>query len=164
MRLLWISALVAFAIDQATKYGVIWGLDLITLRQIEVAPPFLVFRKGLNTGINFGLFSGEGDALRYVLIAVALCLSGLVVWWARRFSRPIEFLSAGLLVGGALGNAVDRVFHPGVLDFLNMSCCGIDNPYIFNVADVFIFAGAIGLVLFSGDSDSGAPRSRENDP
>ncbi|RDC74895.1 signal peptidase II [Rhodovulum sp. 12E13] len=161
MRALWIAAAMAFAIDQATKYGVIWGLDLITLRQIDVAPPYLVFRKGLNTGVNFGLLSGDSDALRYGLIAVALVLCGLVLWWARGFSRRVEFVSAGLLVGGALGNALDRVFHPGVLDFLNMSCCGIDNPYIFNVADVFIFAGAIGLVLFSGD---GRRDARQNGP
>jgi signal peptidase II len=161
MRALWIAAALAFAIDQATKYGVIWGLDLITLRQIDVAPPYLVFRKGLNTGINFGLLSGDSDALRYGLIAVALVLCGLVLWWARGFARRVEFVSAGLLVGGAVGNALDRVFHPGVLDFLNMSCCGIDNPYIFNVADVFIFAGAIGLVLFSGDGRRG---DRQNGP
>ena len=161
MRALWIAAALAFAIDQATKYGVIWGLDLITLRQIDVAPPYLVFRKGLNTGVNFGLFSGDSDALRYGLIAVALVLCGLVLWWARGFSRRIEFVSAGLLVGGAMGNALDRAFHPGVLDFLNMSCCGIHNPYIFNVADVFIFAGAIGLVLFSGD---GRRDARQNGP
>ena len=159
MRWLWIAALIAFAIDQATKYGVIWGLDLITLRQIDVAPPYLVFRKGLNTGVNFGLLSGDSDILRYGLIAVALFLSGLVLLWARRFTRRVEFVSAGLLVGGAMGNALDRVFHPGVLDFLNMSCCGIDNPYIFNVADVFIFAGAIGLVLFSGDGGKDAPQN-----
>ena len=158
MRALWIAAGLAFAIDQATKYGVIWGLDLITLRQIEVFPPYLVFRKGLNTGINFGLFSGESDALRYGLIAAAVGLSALVVFWARRFTRPVEHVSAGLLVGGAMGNALDRVFHPGVLDFLNMSCCGIDNPYIFNVADIFIFAGAIGLVVFSGDGRHAASR------
>ena len=164
MRLLAITAVLAFAVDQATKYGVIWGLDLITLRQIEVAPPYLVFRKGLNTGINFGLFSGDSDALRYGLIALALGLSGLVVWWARRFTRPVEHVAAGLLVGGALGNATDRVFHPGVLDFLNMSCCGIANPYIFNVADMFIFAGAIGLVAFSGNGETGTRRGSERDP
>ncbi|MEM9899782.1 MAG: signal peptidase II [Pseudomonadota bacterium] len=150
MRALWIAALIAFALDQGTKYGIVYGLDLITLRQIDVLPPYLVLIKGINTGVNFGLFSGGSDALRYGLIALALVLSGLVIYWARGFTRPIEHVSAGLLVGGAMGNALDRVFHPGVLDFLNMSCCGIRNPYIFNVADIFIFAGAIGLVLFSG--------------
>ena len=155
MRALWIAAALAFAIDQATKYGVIWGLDLIGKRVIEVAPPYLVFVKGLNTGVNFGLFAGGSDALRYGLIALAIGLSALVIYWARSFTRRIEFVSAGLLVGGAAGNALDRVFHPGVLDFLNMSCCGIRNPYIFNVADIFIFAGAIGLVLFHGRDAGG---------
>ncbi len=156
MRLLFLVALAAFAVDQATKYAVIYGLDLITLRRIDVAPPYLVFRKGLNTGINFGLFSGGGHVARYGLALLAVAISAVLVLWARRFTRAIEFVVAGLLVGGALGNAVDRLFHPGVLDFLNLSCCGIDNPYIFNVADVFIFAGAIGLALFSGSERPGA--------
>ncbi|MEM1428176.1 MAG: signal peptidase II [Pseudomonadota bacterium] len=164
MRILWIAAAAAFAIDQASKYGVIYGLDLITLRVIEVAPPYLVFVKGLNTGVNFGLFAGGSDALRYGLIALALGLCGVILWWARGFTRRIEFVSAGLLIGGAMGNALDRVFHPGVLDFLNMSCCGIQNPYIFNVADVFIFAGAIGLMLFSGRDSAppGAPTGKND--
>ncbi len=58
-------------------------------------------------------------------------------------------LAAGLLVGGALGNALDRVLHGAVADFLNMSCCGIRNPYAFNLADVGIFAGAIALVIWA---------------
>jgi signal peptidase II len=54
------------------------------------------------------------------------------------------------LLGGALGNVVDRLIYGAVADFLNMSCCGIDNPYAFNVADIAVFAGAIGLVLAPG--------------
>jgi signal peptidase II len=164
MRAFWIAAAVAFVVDQATKYGVIWGLDLIRLREIEVFPPYLVFRKGLNTGINFGLFADS--AARWALIALAIGLSALMVLWARRtFRRRLEFVCGGLVVGGALGNALDRVIHPGVLDFLNMSCCGLNNPYIFNVADVFIFAGAIGLVLLSGDGgDKGRARSGKKAP
>ena len=59
-------------------------------------------------------------------------------------------VACGFLVGGAAGNAIDRLFHGAVVDFLNVSCCGINNPFAFNVADIFIFFGAIGLVLFSG--------------
>ena len=166
MRLLWISALIAFALDQATKYGVIYGLGLVRKGEIEVFPPLLVFRKGMNTGINFGLFSDGADAMRWVLILVAVGISSLVVLWARRsFRKPVEFVAAGLVVGGALGNAIDRVIHPGVLDFLNMSCCGIDNPYVFNVADVFIFAGAFGLAFLTGDGGNtgkrGAARAKK---
>jgi signal peptidase II len=55
-----------------------------------------------------------------------------------------------LLVGGAIGNVIDRIAYGAVADFLNMSCCGFENPYAFNVADIAIFAGAFGLVVFSG--------------
>ena len=55
-------------------------------------------------------------------------------------------LAAGMVIGGALGNAYDRVFFGAVADYINMSCCGIDNPYSFNVADVWIFGGALVLI------------------
>ena len=59
-------------------------------------------------------------------------------------------ISGGLLIGGALGNVVDRLLYGYVLDFLNMSCCRINNPFVFNVADIFIFVGAAGLILLDG--------------
>jgi len=62
----------------------------------------------------------------------------------------LGFLSAGVLVGGALGNVVDRIVYGAVADFLNMSCCGLVNPFAFNVADIAVFVGAIGLVFFTG--------------
>jgi signal peptidase II len=61
---------------------------------------------------------------------------------------------AGLLIGGALGNVVDRLLYGAVADFLNMSCCGFTNPYAFNVADISVFFGAIGLALFSGGKNA----------
>ena len=53
------------------------------------------------------------------------------------------------MIGGALSNALDRAIYGAVADFLNMSCCGLDNPFAFNLADLSIFAGAIGLMFFS---------------
>jgi signal peptidase II len=79
-----------------------------------------------------------------------------VLFWVRKETlTPICMAAAGLLLGGAMGNVVDRVIYGAVADFLNMSCCGIQNPYSFNVADISIFAGAMGLVLFS------TPRGRK---
>ncbi|WP_116085509.1 signal peptidase II [Tropicimonas sp. IMCC34011] len=150
MRTFWITSLLAFVVDQVSKYWVFYGLGVAGSRGLEVLPPYLVFITGYNTGINFGLFAA-GEA-RLVLIGLALAISLMLAIWARRsFTTWVQYASAGLVVGGALGNALDRVFHPGVMDFLNMSCCGIDNPYIFNLADVFIFAGAAGLLLFTGE-------------
>ncbi|SFP35639.1 signal peptidase II [Tranquillimonas alkanivorans] len=151
MRLLFLTAAVVFVLDQITKVIVVHVLNLRSVGEIDVLPPFLNLRMAWNRGVNFGLLSNDADLMRWVLIAVALAISAWVLWWMNR-DRPgrWSFLSAGLLVGGAIGNVVDRLLYGAVADFLNMSCCGIENPYAFNVADIAIFAGALGLVLFSG--------------
>lgn len=159
MRRVGLIAALVFALDQATKWLVVWHLDLVTRGQIDVAPPWLTLRMAWNRGVNFGLFAQDGQAGRWVLIALALAISAWVLWWiARTPQGPLAQAGAGLLVGGALGNVVDRLAFGAVADFLNMSCCGIENPYAFNVADVAIFAGALALVAFS--SEGGKPRSR----
>ena len=147
MRLLALVAALTFAVDQALKWLVVQYLDLVNLHIIEVFPPFLELRMAWNTGINFGLL----NVSRWVLIAVALAIVAWVLVWIRREGGGrMAMVSAGLLVGGALGNVIDRLIYGAVADFLNMSCCGIENPYAFNVADIAIFAGAIGLILFTG--------------
>ncbi len=151
MRRLWQIAAATFVLDQATKLAVVHWMDLATRGAIEVAPPFLTFRMAWNRGINFGLMAGEAAATKWILVALALGISAWVVRWLAR-ERPGRWAmaSGGLLVGGALGNVVDRLLYGAVADFLNMSCCGIENPFSFNVADVAIFMGAVGLILFTG--------------
>jgi len=146
MRGLWIAAGLAFGIDQISKLIVVFGLNLKEVLVMPVFPPFLVFRMGWNEGINFGLFSGVGA--RWGLIVLAVVISILLWRWARSMDRPVARVSAGLVIGGALANALDRVLYGAVADFLNMSCCGFVNPFAFNLADVFIFAGAFGLVIW----------------
>lgn len=137
--------------DQASKY---WVLDRMALEQrlfIPVFDPYLNFVMAWNTGINFGLFGNDSVVMRYALIALALGISALVWVWVRRegAGRMLQ-IGAGLMIGGALGNALDRLRWGAVADFINMSCCGLRNPYAFNVADAAIFAGAFALILFSG--------------
>jgi len=148
MRFLGIFAALAFALDQLSKYWVVVVMDLQTIRAIDVVPPLLNFRMGWNDGINFGLLSGANARWFLILIAFAIC--GLVLYWVRRETDRRTLASAGLLIGGAMGNLLDRILWGRVADFLNMSCCGIQNPFTFNVADVAIFTGAIGLVIWSG--------------
>jgi signal peptidase II len=153
-------ALAVFVLDQASKYAVVHGLDLARVQAVDIWPPYLNFRMAWNYGVNFGLFAGDSDVTRWALIALALVISAWVWVWSRREAhKPWVQVSSGLLVGGALGNVVDRIVYGAVADFLNMSCCGITNPYAFNVADITIFAGAIGLVLFSGGE--GTPKRRK---
>ncbi|WP_095587475.1 signal peptidase II [Actibacterium ureilyticum] len=151
MRLLALTAFLVFVVDQATKYAVVFAMDLQNRLAIDVWPPFLNFRMAWNRGVNFGLFSGQSDAARWVLIGLAFAICAFVLVWVRREPpRAALFASAGVLIGGALGNVVDRVLYGAVADFLNMSCCGFHNPYSYNVADIAVFAGAFGLILFSG--------------
>lgn len=149
LRIMAWTAFWVFLVDQATKWLVIHGLDLKTRTEIDVLPPLLNLRWAENRGVNFGLFASID--MRWILVAVALAISAFVVVWVRREGgSKLVHASAGLLVGGALGNVVDRVLYGYVADFLNMSCCGIENPYAFNVADIAVFLGALGLVLFAG--------------
>jgi len=150
MRLLSLSAVIWFLLDQGSKYGVLYGLNLIERGQMEVLPPLLNFRLGWNTGINFGLFSGGPEVTRYGLVVLALVICGWIIWWAKTgLTRPMALVAAGAMVGGALGNSLDRLVQGAVIDFLNMSCCGINNPFAFNIADIGIISGAIGLLIFA---------------
>jgi signal peptidase II len=154
MRAAGLTAGIVFVLDQVTKVWIVHGLELKSRLAIDVLPPYLNLRMAWNTGVNFGLFSGGSDVLRWALVVLSLAIA-LGVWlWVRRMpaGRMVR-ISAGLLVGGALGNAVDRVLYGAVADFLNMSCCGWDNPWAFNVADIAIFAGAFGLLLFAAEPE-----------
>lgn len=158
MRLTFWTGFWVFLADQATKWFVVHWLDLANRHSIEVLPPFVNFRMAWNRGVNFGILSHLD--MRWVLIAFALVISALVLYWVGRDKGgKWSQLSAGLLVGGALGNVVDRVLYGAVADFLNMALPGWENPYSFNIADIAVFAGAVGLVIFAGDA--GADRSRK---
>jgi len=146
MRWLWVSAVLTLLADQASKWAVVWWLGLNDKGVIPVVPPFLVFRMGWNDGINFGI--GGGSLSRWLLVVLAVAICAFAVRWVGRDPRALAAVSGGLLIGGALGNVIDRLRFGAVADFLNMSCCGISNPYTFNIADVGVFLGAVGLILF----------------
>ena len=155
-RFLFWAGLAAFLIDQISKYLVVHVMRVAEQPGgIDVLPPLVVFKYGENRGINFGLFQGNSEAARWVLIGISIAISLAVLIWLRRVAASkFMLICGGLLIGGALGNVVDRLLYGYVLDFLNMSCCGINNPFVFNLADVFIFAGAFGLVLFDSKKAS----------
>ena len=151
MRIATIVAVVILTLDQVSKYWVVHMMGLDRRLAIDVWPPYLNFRMAWNQGVNFGLFAHDAEVMRWILIAVALVISAVVWVWAwRQEPGALMQVSVGLLVGGALGNVIDRILYGAVADFINMSCCGINNPYAFNIADVSIFAGAFGLILLAG--------------
>ena len=140
-------ALAVFLIDRITKWSVVEWLDLKTDGYIEVLPPFLNFTMAWNRGVNFGLMN-MGENGRFVLVALSIVIVGAVLWWSRRMTGWPMALAVGAIVGGAIGNVWDRLTYGAVADFLNMSCCGINNPFAFNIADIAIFAGAVALIIW----------------
>ena len=161
-----LTAILVLLLDQASKLFVLLGLGLDRIEAFDLLPPFLVFRMAWNRGVNFGMFSDDSAALRWALIALAIGISAWVWIWVRREKLGIwAQVSAGLLIGGAMGNVIDRLSYGAVADFLNMSCCGIENPFSFNIADVGVFLGAVGLVVTStGKSPPGSAKPRRNSP
>lgn len=155
MRLILLVSLAVFLLDQATKHLVMNGLGLLERGVIDVAPPFLRFVMAWNKGVNFGVLASGSDAARWVLVGLAMIVSVALFFWAARRHGAWFHAGAGFVIGGAIGNAVDRVRFGAVADFLNMSCCGLNNPYVFNIADVAIFIGAAILIMSGG---SGAPK------
>ncbi|KPU84978.1 lipoprotein signal peptidase [Marinosulfonomonas sp. PRT-SC04] len=152
MRLTLWAGFWAFMLDQASKYLVVHWLNLRERGEIDVLSPLLNFRMAWNKGVNFGLLSNSADLGRWLLIGLALAICVWVFLWIKRENHSrLAQVSAGLLIGGALGNVMDRVLYGAVADFINMSCCGIENPYSFNIADIAVFVGAFGLIFFAGE-------------
>ncbi len=150
--LIFAVAAASFVLDRLTKLWIVEWMNLREILFIPVVDPWLNLTMAWNRGVNFGLFA-TGDTGRWVLIGIALAIViGLLVW-ARSGMTRIQGAAVGLVVGGAIGNVWDRVQYGAVADFLNMSCCGIRNPFAFNVADAAIFGGALTLAFFSGSGD-----------
>lgn len=138
-----IAALI-FVLDQITKYAVLYGLDLATRGKIYVAP-FADFVLAMNRGISYGLFPQDGEFGRWVLFSIKIAASVLFFFWLRRASSKVVAAALGLLIGGALGNALDRAIYGAVVDFVALHAFGF-RWYVFNLADSAIVAGVVGLL------------------
>lgn len=163
-RLGLIAAAFGFAIDQAVKLWLYFGFDLANRGIVKVLP-FLDLVLTWNTGISYGLFQQDSDLGRYVLLALkAGAVAVLWIWLARAESR-LTALSLGLIMGGALGNAIDRVLYGAVMDFVlfHIRTASFSfNWYVFNLADAAIVAGVAGLLYES--FFGGAPQKRPDPP
>ncbi len=154
-----LAALAVIAIDQATKLWLLYGYDIVHRGAVKVTPFFdLVFL--LNTGISYGWFQNEGATGQAILLGVkAVAVVILAVWMARSRSR-LATLALGLIIGGAIGNGIDRLAYGAVVDFASFHVEIGGKPfnwYVFNVADVAIVAGVAALLY---DSFLGVPAAK----
>lgn len=146
-------ALLIIVIDQLTKAWIISGLDLREVGRVAVWPPIFNFTWVENRGVSFGLF-GDGSA-RWMLSVFSVVVAGILGWWALKADRRLLVSAIGLIMGGAIGNVIDRIRFGFVVDFLDFSGTGFF-PWVFNVADSAITVGVILLILDSVLSERAA--------
>jgi signal peptidase II len=145
-------------LDQITKLWVYVGLDIASRAPITVTP-FLDLTLVWNRGISYGLFQQSTEAGRWMLFGFKIVAAvALTVWFWRAGERFLS-VALGLIVGGALGNAIDRAVYGAVLDFVHLHH-GTFSWYVFNVADAAIVVGVI-LLLYDSVR-SGGGRAKES--
>jgi signal peptidase II len=141
-------AMTTLAVDQVHKW---WMLEVFGIQgkgRVTVTP-FLDLEYVRNTGVSYGLLLQESRRGQWILVAfAALAVCAMAVWLARGVTTRLVATSLGLIMGGAASNAIDRLTLGGVADFFALHAFGF-HWYVFNIADVAIVAGVIGLIYDS---------------
>ncbi len=135
--------------DQASKFWLLFDFDLGGRGGVALNP-FVDLVLIWNTGISYGLFQHEGPLAQWILLALKAGAVVLLWIWLARASSRLTALSLGLIIGGAVGNAIDRLHWPGVMDFVlfHIETSSFEfRWYVFNLADVAIVAG-VGVLLY----------------
>jgi signal peptidase II len=162
-RLGLLVALLSAAVDQASKLWLLYVFNLPARAPVRLTP-FLDLVMAWNKGISYGLFQQEGPFGQWILLAIKVVAVALLMVWLARAGSRLTAVSLGLIIGGAAGNAIDRVVHDAVADFVlfHVTTATIHfNWYVFNLADAAIVAGVAGLLYESalGDRAAKLPRS-----
>jgi signal peptidase II len=143
-------AVLVLVLDQATKWGILgWMLPRPPAERLVPLTSFFNFVLVWNRGVSFGMFNGgEGgvNAIAFSVLAAVIVI-GLLVW-LRRATQPLIVAGIGLVIGGAIGNVIDRLRFGAVVDFLDFHLAGWHWP-AFNVADAAICVG-VGLIVIDG--------------
>lgn len=138
-------AFAGIVLDQAFKLWMLGPFGIEDKGRVEVLS-FLDLVLVWNRGISYGLLTQDGDLGRWLLTAIGIGGAALFSWWLLTTRRMLAALSLGLVIGGALSNVIDRLVHGAVADFF-LFHVGAFEWYVFNLADIWIVAGAIGLLL-----------------
>jgi signal peptidase II len=144
----WLVALAALAADQLSKNYLLYGLDFRELgpaARIQILPIFDLVMVW-NRGVSYGLFQAGSFVGTLVLTVFSLVAVVALSFWLIRCERAILGVGLGLVIGGALGNVIDRVLYGAVADFFHFYAFGHD-WYVFNVADAAITVGVVVLLL-----------------
>ena len=141
----YLVAAAIFVVDQLVKLWIIAGIGLQAKGSINLLP-VLSLTWVENRGVSMGLLQADGAKERWILTAVTALIAAGVAWWMRKETNRIDILALALVLGGALGNIVDRVRFGYVVDFVHVHV-GAWSFYVFNVADAAITIGVAILLL-----------------
>jgi signal peptidase II len=146
-RLFAIAALLTLILDQASKLWLFFVVDIAARQPIEVTPFFNLILVW-NHGISYGLFQQSTEFGRWFLTIFKVVAAVALTIWAWRAQEKWLSLGLGLITGGAIGNAIDRVLYGAVLDFAHLHW-GRFSWYVFNIADAAIVVGVLILLYDS---------------
>jgi signal peptidase II len=149
-----LAALAVLVADQASKLWLLDGLKMVDHERIVVTP-FLDIYLVWNTGISYSLFTQSTEAGRWTLLAITAAATLLLGIWLWRVASRRVALGLGAIIGGALGNGVDRLAHGAVVDFFDFHLLGW-SFYVFNLADTAITFGVVILAIDGLLADRGA--------
>lgn len=156
-RLGLIVAVLGLVLDQAAKLWLLLGTRLGETGPIALAP-FAELRLIWNYGISYGFFQAESEVGRWALFGFSVVASVVLTVWMMRARSRLLAVALGLIIGGAIGNAIDRAWWGAVVDFAHLFLPDRSRSwYVFNLADVWIVVGVAGLLydsLVSGPEDA----------
>jgi signal peptidase II len=138
-------AVIGILVDQAHKLWMLGPFDIGAKGRVALTP-FLDLVLVWNRGVSYGLFTQDGELGRWLLVGFGLIGAVLFSWWLWIARGRLAPASLGLVIGGAVSNMIDRLAHGAVADFF-LFHVGRFEWYVFNLADVWIVAGAAGLIL-----------------
>ncbi|MDX2266386.1 MAG: signal peptidase II [Hyphomicrobiales bacterium] len=147
-------AAAALIADQAHKYWMLYVFDIGSRIPVGERSPrvpvtsFMDLVLVWNPGISYGLFPQSSETGKLVLIVLSITASVALSLWLAHLVTRFTAASVGLIIGGAIGNTIDRILYGAVADFISLHAGGF-NWYVFNIADVAIVAGVVGLIIDS---------------
>jgi signal peptidase II len=153
-----VVSLAVVLVDQIAKVAVLSRSDQLTANSTPLTP-FLDLSLRWNRGISFSLFARDSASAETALVGFTLAATALLAWWLSRSRTGLAAVGLGLIIGGALGNAIDRIIHGAVVDYLDLHAFG-RHFFVFNIADAAINIGVVLLMVDLLLPVSGAPTSR----
>lgn len=158
-----ILAALILVVDQTSKYYMVEILRLPEVRHIPLLAlgPFgFDLTMVWNRGVTFGMLAGDQAWTQFALGALALLIAGFLLRWMARAENRLTALALGAVIGGAVGNVIDRLRFGAVADFLDAHAWGW-HWYVFNVADAAIVLGVLALVADALFRPSGSGKPAE---